>query len=356
MAYRLQLFWGNDRGLDAPMGSRCVASVAVRLLARIALASILLLPASRLVAAADLLPLVVYAQPGANADSLWMAEAKGLFKAEGLDVQIRLFPSGTTAFQTFKTGSGDIIYSGDLPALQYWQNGGAYRMIAPSERDAKGYVGIALNSINSANDLVGQIIATRVGSTGSYFIAEYLAKNGIDETKVTIKNLDPPLMPPAICRGDIQAFFIWQPTPGKALQICGDKVHVLTTAEDYVKGYSVAGARPEWLATEEGADKATRFLRAARKGAAMAAADFAADAAYLNQKFGLSEAEVHEQVDVMERVIKFDQVFFDDFCRENQWQQRTGQQSGPSDLGKWIWPDGLNSIDPALVVKAPPPC
>jgi len=306
--------------------------------------------------AADLLPLSVFAEPGADADSLWMAEAKGLFKAEGLDVTIRLFPSGTTAFQAFKTGIGDIIYSGDLPALQYWQRGGSYRMIAPSERDAKGYLGITVDALAKPQDLVGKTIATRVGSTGSWFVAEYLSKNGIDETKVTVRNLDPPLMPPAICRGDIDGFFIWQPTPAKALEACGDKIHVLTTAEGYVKGYSVAGARAEWLATPGGADKATRFLRAVRKGAELAAADFKATAAVLNTKFGLNEAEVHEQYDIIERVLKFDQVFFDDFCSENRWQQHTGQQSGPSDLGQWIWPDGLKSIDPTLVIPAPPPC
>lgn len=304
----------------------------------------------------DLLPLTVYAQPGTNADSLWMAEAKGLLKAEGLDVQVRLFPSGTTAIQSFKTGAGDIMYSGDLPALQYWQNGAPYRMIAPSERDAKGYVVVATNAIKSAKDLTGKIVATRVGSTGSWFISEYLRKNGIDEAVVTVKNLDPPLMPAALCRGDIDAFFIWQPTPAKALQVCPDKIHYLDTAEGYVKGYSVAGARPEWLATPEGADKAKRFLRAVRKGAEVAAGDFPATAAYLKQKFGLSEAEVKDQHEIMERVLKFDKVFYDDFCSENQWQQRTGQQKGPSDLGKWIWPDGLRSIDPGLVTPAPPPC
>jgi NitT/TauT family transport system substrate-binding protein len=330
---------------------------AAGIVARIAALAILSLAASyRLTVAAELSPLVVYAQPGTNADSLWMAEAKGLFKEEGLDVQVRLFPSGTTAFQTFKTGAGDIIFSGDLPALQFWQSGGAYRMIAPVERDAKGYVGVSLNAITSAKELIGQTIATRVGSTGSYFIAEYLAKNGIDETKVTVKNLDPPLMPPALCRGDIQAFFIWQPTPAKALQICGDKVHYLTTADGYVQGYDVAGARPDWLATAEGADKAKRFLRAMRKGAAAAAADIAGEVAYLNQRFGMTEAEVRDQIAISERVLKFDQVFFDDFCRENRWQQHTGQQSGPSDLGQWIWPDGLKSIDPGLAVPAPPPC
>jgi ABC-type nitrate/sulfonate/bicarbonate transport system substrate-binding protein len=336
------------------MGCRYVAAVAAPLLATFAFLA--LLASLHWAAAADLLPLVVYAEPDVDADSLLMADAKGYFKDEGLDVQIRFFPSGTTAFQTFKTGTGDIIYSGDLPALQYWQRGGSYRVIAPSERDAKGYIAVAPNAITSAKDLVGKTIATRVGSTGSWFVAEYLSKNGVDEKSVTVKNLDPPLMPPALCRGDIDAFFIWQPTPGKALQICGDKVHYLSTAEGYIKGYSVAGARAEWLATPEGSDKATRFLRAVRKGAETAGADFAADAAMLNQKFGMTEKDVREEVDIMERVLKFDQVFFDDFCSENRWQQRTGLQNAPSDLGQWVWPDGLKSIDPALVVKAPPPC
>jgi ABC-type nitrate/sulfonate/bicarbonate transport system substrate-binding protein len=338
------------------MGRRSAAFAGWVAARTVALAFVALAASSGFSAGAELLPLVVYAEPDVDADSLWMAEAKGAFKDEGLDVQIRLFPSGTTAFQTFKTGAGDIIYSGDLPALQYWQRGGSYRVIAPSERDAKGYIGVALNSIASANDLVGKTIATRVGSTGSWFVAEYLGKNAIDEAKVTVKNLDPLLMPPAICRGDIDAFFIWQPTPGKAMQICGDKVHYLTTAEGYIKGYSIAGARPEWLATPEGADKAKRFLRAVRKGAEIAAGDFPAVVAYLNQRFGMTEKDVRDETEIMERVLKFDHVFFDDFCGENRWQQRTGQQSGPSDLGQWVWPDGLNSIDPALVVKAPPPC
>jgi ABC-type nitrate/sulfonate/bicarbonate transport system substrate-binding protein len=337
------------------MGRRYLAVTGITVM--VAALTIVLSPGfSRRAGGAELLPLTVFAEPDVDSDSLWMAEAKGVFKDEGLDVTVRLFPSGTTAFQTFKTGSGDIIYSGDLPALQYWQRGGSYRVIAPSERDAKSYVGVSLKSISSAKDLIGKTIATRVGSTGSWFVSEYLDKNGIDEAKVTVRNLDPPLMPPAICRDDIQAFFIWQPTPTRAMQICGDKIHFLTTAEGYIKGYSLIGARPEWLATPEGADKAKRFLRAVRKGAEIAAADFPGEVSYLNQKFGMTEKDVRDQAGIVERVLKFDKVFFDDFCSENRWQERTGQQSKPSDLGQWIWPDGLKSIDPSLVVPAPPPC
>ncbi len=305
---------------------------------------------------AQLQTLSVFIQPDVTNDAAWMAEAKGLFKAEGLDVQFRLFPSGTTAIQTFKVGVGDIIFTGDLPALQYWQAGGPYRIIAPMERDSEGYLGVTTDDIKKPGDLAGKTIATRVGSTGSYFISEYLTKNGVSEASVVVKNLDPPLMPTALCRGDISGFFVWQPMPSKALQVCGDKVHYLTTATGYVRGYSVMGARPEFLASPAGRDKAIRFLRALVKGADMADDDFATDAAIIKQKFGLEANEVKDQRAIMERVLKFDAAFFADFCSENKWQQRAGLQKGPSDLSNWVWEDGLKAVDPSRVTAAPPPC
>ena len=176
------------------------------------------------------LKMTLFGQPSVNNDAIWMAFEKGLYQQEGLDITYRLFPSGTTAFQAFQTGQGDIVMTGDLPSVQYFfRVKGDYRTIAVIERDAKGYVAVARKEITKPQDLAGKTIATRVGSTGSWFVSEYLTKNGIDEKAVTVRNLDPPLMPVALCQGDIDSFFVWLPAPMKALQICGDKVHYLAT-------------------------------------------------------------------------------------------------------------------------------
>src|ERR1700731_4325377 len=132
--------------------------------------------------------MTLFGQPSVNNDSIWMAMDKGLYTREGLDLTYRVFPSGTTAFQTFQTGQGDIVLTGDLPSVQYFFRGnGDYRTIAAIERDAKGYVAVAGKDIKTPQDLIGKTVATRVGSTGSWFISEYLAKNGVDPAKVTIK-------------------------------------------------------------------------------------------------------------------------------------------------------------------------
>ena len=81
-----------------------------------------------------------------------------------------------------------------------------------------------------------------------------------------MKNLDTQVLPAALCGGEIAAFFIWQPIGSRTLEICADKAHYLSDATGYIQGYLVAGARPDWLASPDGKESATRWLRATIKG------------------------------------------------------------------------------------------
>ena len=303
------------------------------------------------------LKMTLFGQPSVNNDSIWMAIERGFYRQEGLDVTYRLFPSGTTAFQTFQTGQGDIVMSGDLPSVQYFfRVKEDYRTIAVIERDAKGYVVVARREITRPQDLVGKTIATRVGSTGSWFISEYLGKNGIDPARVTVKNLDTQVLPAALCGGEIAAFFIWQPIGSRTLEICADKAHYLSDATGYVQGYLVAGARPEWLASPAGRETATRWLRATIKGRDVAEKDFAGVAAYAKAKLDLSEKATREQWDTNTRPLAIDKVYYDDFCSLSRWAQKEKMTEQRIDFARLTWTDGLRSIDAGLVDPPPPPC
>jgi NitT/TauT family transport system substrate-binding protein len=303
------------------------------------------------------LKMTLFGQPSVNNDSIWMALAKGFYKQEGLDVTYRLFPSGTTAFQSFQSGQGDIVMTGDLPSVQYFfRVKGDYRTIAAIERDSKGYVAVAGKAIKTPQDLVGKTIATRVGSTGSWFISEYLTKNHIDPKTVKVINLDTQVLPAALCGGQIAAFFIWQPVGSRTLEICPDKAHYLSDATGYVQGYLVAGARPQWLATPQGRDIAIRWLRATIKGRDVAAKDFKDVAAYAAANLGLSEQATRDQWDTNKRPIAIDNIYYSDFCSLSRWAQGAKQTDGKIDFTKLTWPDGLKAINPKLVDPPPPPC
>ena len=318
--------------------------------------TILLAPISAL-AQQPPLKMTLFGQPSVNNDAIWMAFEKGFYQQEGLDVTYRLFPSGTTAFQAFQTGQGDIVMTGDLPSVQYFfRVKGDYRTIAAIERDAKGYVVVARKEITKPQDLAGKIIATRVGSTGSWFISEYLTKNGVDPAKVAVKNLDTQVLPAALCGGDIAAFFIWQPVGSRTLEICPDKAHYLSDASGYIQGYLVAGARPEWLASAQGKDIATRWLRATIKGRDVAEKDFPSVAAYAKAKLDLSEKATREQWETNTRPLALDKVYYDDFCSLSRWAQKEKATEQAIDFKQLTWPDGLKAIDAKLVDPPPPPC
>jgi len=272
------------------------------------------------------LKMTLFGQPSVNNDSIWLALERGLYKAEGLDVTYRLFPSGTTAFQSFQTGQGDIVMTGDLPSVQYFfRSNGNYRTIAAIERDAKGYVVIAAKEIAKPQDLVGKTIATRVGSTGSWFISEYLKKNGVDASKVTVKNLDTQVLPAALCGGEIAAFFIWQPIGSRTLEICPDKAHQLSDATGYVQGYLVAGARPEYFPV---------ILALAATGVTARSSSSSAMAAMA----------------VVNGPVRHD------FCSLSHWAREEKLTDQPVDFTKLTWPDGLRAISAKLVDAPPPPC
>ena len=301
--------------------------------------------------------ITLFGQPSVNNDAIWMAIEYGYFKEQGLDVDYRVFPSGTTAFQTFRTGQGDIVMTGDLPSVQYFfRVKGDYRTIAVIERDAKGYVAVAGKEISKPQDLIGKTVATRVGSTGSWFISEYLTKNGVDPKSVAVKNLDTQLLPAALCKGDIAAFFIWQPIGSRTLEICANDAHQLSDATGYIQGYLVAGARPEFLNSADGADKVQRFLRAIMKGRDKAQGDFKAVAAYAAKVYSLSEKATRDQWDTNIRPIALDKVYYDDFCSLSKWARSEGLTKEPVDFTKLTWPNGLRAINPKLAEAPPAPC
>jgi len=178
----------------------------------------------------------------------------------------------------------------------------------------------------------------------------------VDPKSVPVKNLDTQLLPAALCKGDIAAFFIWQPIGSRTREICPSDAHQLSTAEGYIQGYLVAGARPEFLNSADGADKVVRFLRAVMKGRAKAESDFKAVAAYAQKTYSLSEKATRDQWDTNIRPIALDKVYYDDFCSLSKWAQGAGLTSQPVDFSKLTWPNGLRAIDPKLVAPPPSAC
>jgi ABC-type nitrate/sulfonate/bicarbonate transport system substrate-binding protein len=298
---------------------------------------------------------LLFAQPIAKADAIWMAIQKGFFKDEKLDVTVKWFSAGTTAMQTFqagkegKRGFGDFNTGGELPAVNFWQNmDEQYALLAIIERDTEGYVGIAKADIKTGKDLKGKTIATRVGSTGSWFVSEYLKAQGLTDKDVTIKNMDPHIMPSALDRGDIDAFFVWEPYGAQALKISGARVHKLTTAKGFMNGYLVIGTWKWYLREHPGV--AERMLRAMDKGRQYAAGHKDEVIKFAREQFSVQDiAPIEADYAYNERVIGLDKVAWDDFTKLSAWMKETGMAKRPWNPRAFFDPGPLLKVLPDRV-------
>jgi ABC-type nitrate/sulfonate/bicarbonate transport system substrate-binding protein len=289
-------------------------------------------------------------------DSFWVALDQGFFKDEGLDVDAVQSTSGTTALQAFNAGSGDVITVGDLPSLTAWFNmKESTPVIAALQGDGFTYQAASQKDITSAKQLIGKTVATRVGSTGSYFLDSYLLKNGVQPDQVKTINLDPPQMTAALCKGEIAAYFWAMPYPDQTVAACGNSARVLTSGDGYMVGYGLLMARGSWL--KEHPDLATAFLKALRKGADFAKKNPDKVADLFNKEFGVTPDSSLDQLTKQTRLVSLDQDFYSNICAEYNWAQDSGilKADQKLDLSQYAARGPLEKIDPKLA-PAPEPC
>lgn len=311
-------------------------------------------PVTPAVPAAAPTTIILFASPNTDSTPVWGAIAQGFYKEAGLDVQVKAFPSGTTALQSFRTGQGDISMSGELPSVNYWGSVDEdYRVITPMTRHTEGYVAETLASIKEPKDLIGKTIATRIGSSGSWFVSEFLKKNHIAPDQVKLINLDTNQMPIALDKGDIAGFFVWQPFGFQAAALSGDKVHQLTTAEGYMRGYTVLGARPAWL--EKNKDAAIRFVAATQKGATWAKEHPDLLAAYLEKNYGTDPKQTMAVMKYIDLTMAFNPQFYEDFASVSAYAKEVGNIKQTMDWSKYLWTDGLQALGGGRVTTPPTP-
>lgn len=136
---------------------------------------------------------VIFAQPHTRADAIWMAQAKGAFKDEGLQVTVRWWSSGADALRAFREGNdaapggAQFVVTSELLAVDFWQSAGGFAVLAALARDADGYVVLARRDVRAAQDLRGKSVGVPLGSPSAWFLGEYLRKDEMTERDVVVK-------------------------------------------------------------------------------------------------------------------------------------------------------------------------
>jgi NitT/TauT family transport system substrate-binding protein len=156
---------------------------------------------------------LVYALPTSVPAAIpYVAIDRGFFKAEGLDVEARMFPSGREALQALLAGQAQIQSVSETPVVHAIVQGNALTTIATAARHKEAkLIARPDRGIAVPEDLAGKRVATLPGTNSDYFMYKFLAAHGLKPERLQIANMAPPDMVAAFVKGDIDAYFAWEP-------------------------------------------------------------------------------------------------------------------------------------------------
>jgi len=176
--------------------------------------------------------------------SWWVAADRGFFAKRNLKVELTQFSGGPDLADATMAGEQDFGSSGTATWMPRFVRSDALRIVCTMATSPNNFKMAALTSITSLAGLKGKKVGTVSGSSTDYLWALVAKKLEIPESGLDIVGITPPELAPALVRGDVQAFFSWEPWPTKAVEIAGkDKVHILASSGDvgYFQSFVVVG-------------------------------------------------------------------------------------------------------------------
>jgi NitT/TauT family transport system substrate-binding protein len=198
--------------------------------------------------------------------AVWIAENKGYFQEEGLNVKIKEFGSGRTALRTMlNEGNLDMVTVAQTPVMFNSFSRSDYAIIAAmvySDNDVKILVRQDKGIIDPS-DLIGKKVGITKGSTGHFFLGLFLAHNDLELSEVETIDLEATDLPQALVEEQVDAISTWEPHILNAKSLLGEKVLLLPSEGIFREDFYFV---PNRNFMENNPEILKSFLKAIEKG------------------------------------------------------------------------------------------
>jgi ABC-type nitrate/sulfonate/bicarbonate transport system substrate-binding protein len=144
---------------------------------------------------------------------IFIAEEKGFFKEEGLNVNYKRFLLGRDALDDTINGGSDIATVYETPFIiraSEGENISAISMLHTSSKNT-ALVANKEKGINNINDIKGKTIGVTENTSAEFFIFLLLISEGINPEEVNYVNVNPNDMVDLLVKGKVDAIVAWNP-------------------------------------------------------------------------------------------------------------------------------------------------
>jgi ABC-type nitrate/sulfonate/bicarbonate transport system substrate-binding protein len=173
-----------------------------------------------------------------------VAQAKGMFEKQGLEISVSNFTSGKQCLDTVIGGGANIATTAEAPVTASAMANQPIAFVAGMEYSDLKTIVAAKAGIKSKTDLRGKKIAFTAGTGSEVYTATLLKSAGLTSNDVTLVNLRPQEMLPALAAGSIDAFDTWEPHIANAKKALGQAVAELDTKGTYSETFNIVVTRP----------------------------------------------------------------------------------------------------------------
>jgi ABC-type nitrate/sulfonate/bicarbonate transport system substrate-binding protein len=168
-----------------------------------------------------------------------IADRKGFFAKNGLDVEVFNFTTGKQCLDTVMGGGADIATTAEAPITAAAMSGQKIALLARTEYSYIKMLTATAAQIRKPADLKGKRIAFTAGTGGEVYTMQLLKAAGLSKDDVTLVNLRPQDMVAALASGSIDAYGTWEPHIFNGIKALASKATPLDTKGIYAETFNI---------------------------------------------------------------------------------------------------------------------
>ncbi len=293
-------------------------------------------------------PLVLGVSDGPVSLPIYVAEAHGLFKEEGVAVKLLECRSGRECYRALTADKVDVATASELVvalgsatrpdmAILATISASSYQIKLVARRSAR---------LSEAPQIRGKRVATVAGSSAQYFLDNWLVFNDIDPKSVTVVPKSPEAIVAALEQRDVDAVAIWEPLAATAAAALGGEALTFSSPRVYTQHFNLVAARATIARREPELVKLLRVLIRAQR---LIAADPAGAARLLAERLHVPQATAAKAMSDQDFRVRLDQSLVTTMDSQARWALHASVDNGGTH-----GIDLLHVIEPGPLRKAAP--
>jgi ABC-type nitrate/sulfonate/bicarbonate transport system substrate-binding protein len=176
----------------------------------------------------------------------------GIGKKHGINGEYKIFESGIGGIEAVSTGNAQVCAGSEISPTQARARGASLKAVGRPLISGKD-IGIGVSAaIKGPDDFKGKKLGTIKGGTGDYLLSKFSDKHGLHEGPApdgySVTNVQPSEWIPAVSRGDIDAFFGWEPWVSRLPTVVkGARAYAFSGDDDLYWMWYTLAFREDWM-------------------------------------------------------------------------------------------------------------